>query len=106
MFVLVSKRPHETNLHADTSIQLFRLVHKGNVAICNLFILEVLQLIFSDLRLLIVERVSTCQYNMLKTPFVPFSQTAGTRLYWCRSHLTSATAKWHVLLTASNAFYG
>ena len=44
------------------------------------------QFIFSALRLLVVERVSTCQYNMLKIPFVLFSQTAGTiiLLYWCR----------------------
>ena len=53
-----------------------------------------LQFIFSDLRLLVVERVSTCQYNRLKIPFVLFSQTAGSRLYWYRrqcdlSHLTS-----------------
>ena len=63
---------------------------------CNLqsVYIRSLQFIFSDLRLLIVERVSTSQYNRLKIPFVLFSQTAGTRLYWCRrqpdlSHLTS-----------------
>ena len=55
--------------------------------------IRILQFIFSDLRLLVVERVSTCQYNRLKIPFVVFSQTAGTRLYWCRrqfdlNHLT------------------
>ena len=63
---------------------------------CNLqsVYIKSLQFIFSDLRLLVVEKVSTCQYNRLKIPFVLFSQTAGTRLYWCRrqadlSHLTS-----------------
>ena len=48
----------------------------------------------SYIRLLIVERVSTSQYNRPTMLFVLFSQTAGTRLYWCRrqsdlSHLTS-----------------
>ena len=57
-----------------------------------------LKFIFSDLRLLVVERVSTYQYNKLKIPFVLFSQTAGTRLYWCRrqsdlSHLTPTDYK-------------
>ena len=81
---------------------------------------------FSDLRLLVVDRVSTCQCNKPKMPFVLFSQTVGTKLYWCRrqsdlSHLTSteedsvgsswqfalsASVKCHGLLAASNAFHG
>ena len=56
---------------------------------CNLLSVYIrsLQFIFSALRLLVVERVSTHQYNMLKIPFVLFSQTAGIRLYlyWCRA---------------------
>ena len=63
---------------------------------CNLQCVYIRRLlfIFSDLRLLNVERVSTCHYNRLNILFVLFSQTAGTRLYWCRrqsdlSHLTS-----------------
>ena len=53
------------------------------VAMCNLFILEVCNLYF---QLLVVEMVTTRQYNRLKIPFVCFSQTVGTRLYlyWCR----------------------
>ena len=63
---------------------------------CNLQCVYItsLQFIFSDLRLLVVERVSTCQYNRFNILFVRFSQTADTRLYWCRrqfglGHLTS-----------------
>ena len=63
---------------------------------CNLQSVYIgsLQFIFSDLRLLVVEKVSTCQYNRLKIPFVLFSQIAATRLYLCReqsdlSNLTS-----------------
>ena len=53
---------------------------------CNLqsVYIRSLQFIFSALRLLVVERVSPCQNNILKIPFVLFSQTAGTRFYWCR----------------------
>ena len=63
---------------------------------CNLqsIYIKSLRFIFSNLKLLVVERVSTCQYNRLNTHIVLFSQAAGTRLYWCRrqfdlSHLTS-----------------
>ena len=54
---------------------------------CNLFILEVCNLYFLQIRLLVVERVSTCQYNRLNIPFVLFSQAVDTRLYlyWCRA---------------------
>ena len=46
-FVLILNKSHDTNLHADTYILL---VHKGCVAICNLFILGVCNLfIFSAL---------------------------------------------------------
>ena len=76
-----------------TSSFCLLLVRKGSVTIYNVFILEFCNLYISDLRLLVVERVSTCQYNRLKIPFVVFSQTAGTRLYRCRrqfdlNHLT------------------
>ena len=63
---------------------------------CNLQFVCIRSLLFILLYLrlhaLVVERVS--QYNMLKIPFVIFSQSAGTRSNWCRrqcdlSHLTS-----------------
>ena len=63
---------------------------------CNLQCVYIrsLQFIFSDLALSVVEKGRTSQYNRLKIPFVLVSQTADTRLYWCRrqsdlSHLTS-----------------
>ena len=75
---------------------------------CNLQSVDIrrLELTFSDLRILIIERVSTCQYNRLKFPFVLFSQTAGTRLYWCRrqsdlSHLYRGRLSWQFFLAVS-----
>ena len=60
---------------------------------CNLqsVYIRSLQFIFSDIRLVVVERVRTPR-QLTRNPL--FSQTAGTRLYWCRrqsdlSHLTS-----------------
>ena len=58
----------------------------GQRQFCNLqcICIRSLQFTFSDLRLLAVERVSIYQYNRLKSHFVLFIQTAGTRLCWCR----------------------
>ena len=54
------------------------LVHKGSVAICNDVYIRSLQFIFCALRLLVVERVSTCQ--QAQHPLCTCCQTAGTRL--------------------------
>ena len=76
-------------------IHQFSLTTSG-AQCCNVLCVYISSLPFicSALRLLVVEMVSTGQYNRLKITFVLFSQTAGTRLYWCRrqsdlSHLTS-----------------
>ena len=68
IFIVVFNKDHMRPIYISSVC--LRLVHKGIVAICNI---RSLQFIFSALRLLAVERVSTCQYNRLKIPFVLFS---------------------------------
>ena len=75
-------------LNKDHMIPIYKLIRQFSLSsfsaqrqCCNLqcvYYIRTLQFIFSDLRLLVVERVSTCQYNRLKIPFVLFSQTT----YW------------------------
>ena len=60
-------------------IQIYVLMHQLSLSsfgahrqCCNLLFVYIksLQFIFSDLRLLVVERVRTCQYNRLKITFL------------------------------------
>ena len=85
MFVLV--------LNIDHMRPIYKVIHQFSVSsfgakrqCCNLqsVYIRCLLFIFSDIRLLVAETVSTCQYNMLKIPFVLSSQTAGIILYWCK----------------------
>ena len=98
LFVLVLNKDQMKPIYILIYIYQFSLSSFGaQRQCCNLQSVYIrrLQFTFYDLRILVVERVSTCQYNRLKFSFVLFSQTAGTRLYWCKrqsdlSHLTSA----------------
>ena len=80
-------------LNKDYMRPIYMLIHQFSLSsfcaqgqCCNLQYIYItsLQFIFSALRLLVVERVSTCQNNIHKIPFVLFSHTAGTRFFWCR----------------------
>ena len=83
-------------LNKDNIRPIYMLTHQLSLSsvgaqrqCCNLksVYIRSLQFICSALRLLVFERVSTCQYNMLKIPFELFNHTVGTRLFlhWCRA---------------------